>query len=157
MTLDDARNLAIILGTVVAAATLVKGLIEYMRQNAQKRAEHYTSMREKFKENDRFQELFELLDNDDPKLADLPYYKKLDFLGFYEDIALMVNSGLLKKPVAHYMFAYYAIRCWESDNFWGNLNRDSSYWLLFKDFVEQMQKVEYSLMRKPRSVKRYKL
>jgi hypothetical protein len=89
MTLDDARNLAIIFGTVVAAATLVKGLIEYMRQNAQKRAEHYISMREKFKENDRFQELFELLDSDDPKLADFPYHKKLDFLGFYEDIALM--------------------------------------------------------------------
>ncbi|MBD2311481.1 hypothetical protein H6G20_07395 [Desertifilum sp. FACHB-1129] len=135
----------------------VKGLIEYMRQNAQKRAEYYTSMRERFKENDRFQELFEMLDNDDPELAELPYHKKLDFLGFYEDIALMVNSGLLKKPVAHYMFAYYAIRCWESNNFWDNLNRDSPYWFLFRDFVNQMQKVEKSLMQKPHPIRRYKL
>jgi hypothetical protein len=95
--------------------------------------------------------------NDDPKLAELPYHTELDFLGFYEDVALMVNSGLLKKPVAHYMFAYYAIRCWENNNFWGNLNRESPYWALFRDFVKQMEKVENSLMRKPHSIKQYKL
>jgi hypothetical protein len=157
MNLDDARNLAIIFGTIVATVTLVKGLFEYMRQNTQKRAEYYIEMREKFMENDRFQEIFELLENDDPELANLPYDKKLDFLGFYEDIALMVNSDLLKKPVAHYMFAYYSIRCWESDHFWNKMNRDSAYWRLFKDFVCQMKKIEKALMEKPYSIKRYKI
>ncbi|MEB3310347.1 MAG: hypothetical protein VKJ02_08940 [Snowella sp.] len=157
MNLDDARNLAIIFGTIVATVTLVKGLFEYMGQNAQKRAECYIEMREKFKENDRFQKMFELLENDDPELANLSYDKKMDFLGFYEDIALMINSNLLKKPIAHYMFAYYAIKCWNSKYFWSDINRDSAYWSLFQDFVSQMKKMEKSLIGKPNSIKRYKI
>jgi hypothetical protein len=160
MTLDDARNLAIITGTVVAALTLIKAVVEYTRQNAQKRAEYYTKLREKFKENNRFTELFELLrneDNDDPKLAELAYQVKQDFLGFYEDIALLMNSGLLKKPVAHYMFAYYAIRCWESKHFWEKMDRASLYWSLFRHFVKEMSAVEKKLTSTPLSIRGYKL
>jgi hypothetical protein len=40
------------------------------------------------------------------------------FLGFFEEVALMMNSGLIRKEVAHYMFGYYAIHCWDSKNFW---------------------------------------
>lgn len=157
MNLDDARNLAIIFGTIVATVTLVKGLFEYMRQNTQKRAEYYIQMREKFMTNEHFQKIFELLENDDPKLATLSYEKKLDFLGFYEDIALMVNSDLLKRPVAHYMFSYYAIKCWKSKYFWSDLQRNSVYWLFFRDFVNNMEKIEKSLIESPNSIKRYKI
>jgi len=38
--------------------------------------------------------------------------------------------------------AYYAIRCWESKYFWNNVNRDSIYWRLFKEFVIKMKKIE---------------
>jgi hypothetical protein len=114
-------------------------------------------MREKFMANEHFQEIFGLLENDDPKLANLSYEKKLNFLGFYEDIALMVNSDLLKKPVAHYMFSYYAIKCWESNNFWRYIERNSLYWSLFQDFVSQMKQMEKSLIDKPNSIKRYKI
>lgn len=47
-------------------------------------------------------------------------------------------------PVSHYMFGYYALRCWESQHFWADVNRDSSYWALFRDFVEQMKQAEDS-------------
>jgi hypothetical protein len=42
------------------------------------------------------------------------------------------------------MFGYYALRCWESQHFWADVNRDSSYWALFRDFVEQMKQAEDS-------------
>lgn len=54
----------------------------------------------------------------------------------------------MKKHVAHYMFSYYAIRCWESENFWQDLNRESYYWALFRDFVFEMKKLEESYVFK---------
>lgn len=54
----------------------------------------------------------------------------------------MVNSGFMKREVAHYMFAYFAIRCWESEKFLEDMNRESPYWALFVYFVEEMKKFE---------------
>jgi hypothetical protein len=157
MSSDDARNLAIVVGTFVAALTLAKAVFEYSRQNAQKRAEYYLELREKYQQKDRFADIFELLDNNSPKLAELPHYKKLYFLSFYEDIALLVNAGLMKQAVAHYMFGNYAIRCWESEYFWENMNRNDPYWLLFRHFVQEMKRAEKNLLKRPKSVWLYRL
>ena len=73
------------------------------------------------------------------------------FLRYFEEIALMVNSGLLRKDVAHYMFGYYAIRCWESDYFWTHLNRQGPYWALFREFAGEMARME----KKPFYVNRF--
>jgi hypothetical protein len=64
------------------------------------------------------------------------------FVGFYEEIALLVNSKVLRPEIAHYMFGYYAKICWESDDFWQDINRDSIYWRVFREFVEQMITLE---------------
>ena len=159
MTLDleGARNVAIILGTIVAALTLIKAVAEYTRQNAQKRAEHYARLREQFHRTDRFTGLFDLIGEDDPKLSEIPFHIKQDFLGFYEDIAIMMNSGLLKKPVAHYMFSFYALRCWESKHFWTTMNRESEYWSLFQYFVTQMAAFEKNLVGKRTAVERFRI
>jgi hypothetical protein len=55
-----------------------------------------------------------------------------------------MNSGLLRKEVAHYFFGWYAIKCWESKYFWENLVKEDPYWNLFRDFVLQMKEVESS-------------
>jgi hypothetical protein len=73
-----------------------------------------------------------------------PFKEKRDLLGFFEEIALMMNSGLIRNEVAHYMFGYYAIKCWESKYFWSTVYRESIYWSLFRDFVEQMKQIEQS-------------
>lgn len=41
MTFSEAKYLATIVGTIVVFATLVKGVIEYTAQGAQKRAEQF--------------------------------------------------------------------------------------------------------------------
>lgn len=157
MTLGEAKDMALIVGTVVAALTLIKAVFEYTKQNAQKRAEHYTHLREEFKKEGRFGDIFEKLEDDAQELATLTFEKKQDLIGFYEDIALAVNSGLLKKEVAHYMFAYYSLRCWDSKNFWQGLNRDSHYWTLFRYFVKEMRSVEAYLQNKPPRLRRFRL
>lgn len=143
MNLEDARNIAVIAAALVGAATLLKGVFEYMRQNAQKRAELYMQLGKQFIENTNFKRLFDLLDRRaDDELRQLEYAHKLEFLRFFEDIAVLMNSRLIRPHVAHYMFAYYAIGCWESDGFWSDINRDSKYWALFRQFVAKMQSLE---------------
>ncbi|HEY3128876.1 MAG TPA: hypothetical protein VGL91_05420 [Acidobacteriota bacterium] len=157
MTLSDVKDVAIIAGTAAAALTFVKAVIEYTKQNAQNRAQHYTRLRGEFKKDGRFGCLFEKLEDDAPELATLSFEKKQDLIGFYEDIALAVNSRLLKKEVAHFMFAYYALRCWESKNFWQGINRDSHYWTLFRYFIQEMQSVEERLQANPPKLRRFRL
>jgi hypothetical protein len=142
VTSDDARNVATIVGVAIAALALVKGLYEYSQQGRQKRAEHFIAMRKRFKENAAFIELCDLLEDEDPKLAQMPFKQKRDFLGFFEEVAIMVNSRLLRPEVAHYMFGYYIIDCWRSDSFWQNLDRDSNYVSLFKNFALEMIAIE---------------
>jgi hypothetical protein len=142
MTLDDCRNIAIIMGTFVALLTWMKGIYEYTRQLAQKRSEQYAEMRKRFRESEVIFELIGMLETNDSNLAEVSWSKKVELLGFYEDIALMVNSGIIKRNVAFYMFGYYAIRCWESEYFWNDVNRDSRYWSLFRNFVNEMTAIE---------------
>lgn len=159
MNFEEAKGWAVIIGTSVAAVGLFRGLYEYHKQNAQKRAESYLKLREKFKESTRFKGLFELLENDDPKLANISYEIKQDLLGFYEDIAMFTNSGLLKKDVAHYMFSYHAIKCANSKHFWATkeLEKESPYWALFWQFVEQMKQEDEKLLKAPNRVSKYRL
>ena len=47
--LEHARDISLILGTIVAGITLLKAFVEYLQQNAQRRAEHYLKLHEQFK------------------------------------------------------------------------------------------------------------
>jgi alpha-D-ribose 1-methylphosphonate 5-triphosphate diphosphatase PhnM len=140
--MDIAVGIATIAASLIALVTLVIGVLEYSRQGAAKRAEHFLEMRRRLKENERFRIIAELLDTNDAELSNISFKDKRDYLGLFEEVALSMNSRLIRRQVAHYMFGYYAIRCWESQSFWGDVNRNSIYWRVFRDFVEQMQEVE---------------
>jgi hypothetical protein len=126
----------------ISLLTWMKGVYEYTRQLAQKRSEQYAEMRKRFRESEVISKLISMLEKNDSNLAEVSWSEKVELLGFYEDIALMVNSGLIKRDVAFYMFGYYAIRCWESEYFWDDVNRDSPYWSLFRIFASQMKAIE---------------
>lgn len=141
--LDITKDFAIILAGFIALITFLHGALEYSRQGAQLRTQQFVQMRRRFMEEASFREMCTLLITDDQKLRDLPVQDKRNFGGFFEEIALLMNSGVLKKEVVHYMFGYYAILCWESENFWFGIERDSIYWTLFHEFAEQMKRCEY--------------
>lgn len=135
--------------------TFVKALIEYSQQGRQKRAEHFFALRHRLKETPEFAEIAALLDTAgaadkgladaaEAELAAMPFQVKRDYLGLFEEVALAVNSGLVKRQVAHYMFGYYAILCWESQAFWSNVNKFSEYWKLYEDFYWQMKEQQRS-------------
>lgn len=132
-------------GGAIALAALVKGVLEYGRQNALKRAEYFFILDKKITENATYLKICGLLDTEDEGLALVPYEEKLTFLGLFEQVALSMNSGLISEKVAHYMFGYYAVRCLNSKQFRINLNEDRQYWVLFDAFAQRMKQREEDL------------
>lgn len=139
---------------IVAVVTFLLGVWEYRRQGAQRRAEHFLTMAQRLEEDPMFKEICNWLESDDPKLKDVPYPDKVNFLWYFEAVAMLMHSDLVRKELVHYWFSYYALSCWESKNFWKPgesgfaIGRDSIYWILFKAFVEDMQQVEKDLLNK---------
>lgn len=139
-------NLVTAIGTLLAAAvalgTAIFGVYEYRRQGKQKRAEHFLHLRERFKKDVRFKEIILLLEKDDPKIREIPKEHKRDYLGFFEEIALMVNSRLIQPTVAQYMFGFYAIICRDSEHFWLDFEAKHEYWRVFHSFCDKMKAQE---------------
>jgi hypothetical protein len=137
------------LSAAIALVTLIRALLEYGQQGRQKRADQFFALRRRLKEAPEFRRIAGLIDRGAPaadELANTSFEEKRDYLGLFEEVALVLNSRLITPEVAHYMFGYYALRCWESDGFWTGVNRESHYWSLFADFVGRMRNVEDSFV-----------
>jgi hypothetical protein len=132
-------------GAAVAIGALLRAVFEYRAQGRQRRAEHFLKMMERFNGEDRFRTLCDLLDHgDEAAIGRLPWSDRRDFLGFAEEVAILMNSKLIPERIAYYMFGYYPLRASESPAFMGTVNPDSPYWVLFFDFVNRMASLEAS-------------
>lgn len=139
VNLEVSKDFAIIGGTVVALTTFFTGFFEFVRQSRYRRVEHFVDMRRRFLETPQFQEILRLLSSDDPSLRTLPVQDRRNFGGFLEEVALMVNSGLISREIAHYMFGPYVLLTADSQNFWNGLDRQGTYWQLFHRFADEMR------------------
>ena len=124
---------------IIALTTFFSGTFEYIRQGHQHRASNFVQMRRRFLEDPLFRDLLNLMATDSAELKDTPIQIRRNFVGFLEEVALMVNSGLIKKEVAHYMFGYYVLLTDRCENFWDGLDRDSQYWAVFRQLAMQMK------------------
>jgi hypothetical protein len=82
---------------------------------------------------------FNIINRSDPaQIAQLKREEKEEFLAFYEEIALMVNSGLLGKELALYMFGAWArVAVKPKSGFWsGGLQTTDPYWSLAVRFCQ---------------------
>ena len=107
-------------------------------------AEHFFKLRDKYNNDPTFIKIREIIDNPDNKdiSRGVNPDEKRKFLGFYEEIAIMVNSKLIKEELAFYMFGYYAIRCCELDVFKTYINDEKEYWSVFSEFATKMKKYQ---------------
>jgi hypothetical protein len=159
--MDTAAIIAAV-GVAAALFTFVKALFEYSKQNRQKRAEHFSYLRRRLKDNPSFSHICELLEYDDSELRTTPYAQKRDFLGFFQELAILVNSKLVRIEVAHYMFGYYALRCWNSSHFWRNeegqwMNKEDRHWRLFDHFAKRLEAIEKNFKGTDTEMKRLRL
>lgn len=147
--LDYWKNWAIIAAGVVAFITLLVALLEYFRQGRQHRAENFIQMRRRFLETPEYRRILDQLAGDQPSLRDESVQEKRNFIGFLEEVALMVNSRLIRREVAHYMFGYYVLLAARSENFWVDLDKDSEYWTLFRGFAREMNEQRKAATKEP--------
>lgn len=135
------KNWAIIVAGVAGFVTLLVAMLEYIRQGRQHRAENFVQMRRRFLETPEYRRILDLLAVDSPELANESVQEKRNFIGFLEEVALMVNSRLIRREVAHYMFGYYALLAEGSTHFWSGLDRESRYWEVFRQFAREMREM----------------
>lgn len=147
------KDLAIILGGLVALITFLSGVLEYARQGHQQRAQHFVQMRRRFLETPQYREILDLLASDDPTLAQVSIQEKRNFVGFLEEVALMMNSKIINREVAHYMFGYYVLLCKRSKHFWEGLDRESVYWSVFRRFAAEMERLGERGAEPPKSLR----
>jgi hypothetical protein len=133
------------LGTaMLGVATFVWKVRTDAREAALKRFDKFQEM-EKISDTVGFKRVVALIYGDEAKpgeqLCDIT--DKEDFMDFYEQIALLVNSGLMMKQVALYMHGAVAIQAYDSEDFWKDTDdhRTDPYWSLFRDFCVQMKKL----------------
>jgi hypothetical protein len=141
---QNATGITAIVGVFALLVTVIRALYEYSKQNRLARFDKYEQLSKGWSEDKEIQEIISLLD-DDPQgeLLKMPRSRKEAFVGVYEEIALMLESGILKKQIAYYMFGYHTIRCYENKDFWTKeMDRESPYWTLFRRFAQQMKKID---------------
>ena len=159
-----------VIGGLVAVATFVytsvRGVAEYRRQGAQKRFEHYLEIGNRMWGDPNVKRINDLLEpSQDPEMSakkktglrEVPFAHKREYLSYHEEVALMMNSGLLSKHLAHFMCGYNALLCYRTghDPFWNNVNKESPWWGIFRDFVLELEKLERSGKVLPRHLKDY--
>ena len=139
------------LAAMVGLFALIKALLEYRQRNMLNRIEIYLQMRDKYARQPELQKVCTALGDANTSISTLQYYEKRLFLGTMETVALMVQSNVINPYVAMYMFGYYAIAAWESDEFWGdgNLQRSDPMWSLYRSFVREMRRVRTNFQRNP--------
>lgn len=154
-TLEQMAWIAAVGSTFVGVGALIKGVAEYSRHNSIKRVELFFEMRRRLKDDPRLSRVVQLIRKRDLEGVDgLELEDKLYFTGFFEEVALLLNSGLIRPQVANYMFGYYMLDCWNFDYFWEGLNKNTKHWAVLRDFVVQME-AERERLKRPR--RRYRL
>ncbi len=150
----EIKDIVAIIGAAISLFALLKGVFEYARQGKQKSAEYFLQMRDRMFEDDDFNAVYKALNQgDETEIKQLSLSQKETYLGFLEEIAILENSGIIKKNIAYYMFGYFAISCWRCNSFWSDIDRNDKYWAVFRDFAERMVSFEGEGGPLPRNVR----
>ncbi|RYG22956.1 hypothetical protein EON82_15540 [bacterium] len=140
--LATTKDIALVIGGVAALTTFLTGLVEYARQANLRRGEAFIAMRRRFLEDPLFRDILNLLDADDPRLAELPVQDRRNFVGFLEEVALMSRSKMIRPEVAHYMFGRYVSLADASEHLWKGIDKGGRYWTLFRRYAAENRALE---------------
>jgi len=110
---------------IIGCFSALMALSEHRKQGVARRAEIFLKVRARLRDDPVFREICELLEIDSPKLKEFKLIDRDRFLGVFEEIAWLKNSGLINDVACVYMFGYYAVRCESSEYFWAGMNKDN--------------------------------
>ena len=96
-------------------------------------------MRRRFLEEKSFQGILTKIHDGCPEIGQTSIQDRRNLVGYFEEVALMMNSGLIRPEVAHYMFGYYVLLIDDCESFWQDLDRLGDYWAVFRAFAARMK------------------
>ena len=134
------NDLAPLLLSAAAVATLLLGLREYSRQGRQRRAEHFIDIGSRLLTSESTRAVLQALapDSEPGAVSAVPIRDRADFLALCETVALLVQSRLIRRKAAFYMLGPSAVAAFDCDEFWsheGYLDRNAPNWALYREFV----------------------
>ncbi len=140
---SEASKVALaVVGALVALATLVKGVLELRSQGRQHRAEYFLKMMNSFLRNDEYLAIYHLLHTkDEDAVRHMSRVQRVRYMGFVEEVALLVKSNLVPRGVAHYMLGRVPIEAADSEAFMHDINPEELHWKLFFHFVGEMREL----------------
>src|SRR2546430_12873422 len=103
MNLSEAKDAATIVVAIAALITLLKGYLEYRRNTLLGRVQHFANLKQEFKENVTIAKITELLETNDPKLAEIDSREKWRFLCFFEEVTILLKAKLISDELVYYM------------------------------------------------------
>src|SRR6202000_1538579 len=116
---------------------VAKAVKEQRSQGVAKRAEVVLMLQSRW-QDPSFRHISTLLADDSPDLREVSEAEKDRYLGFFSEVFLVRNSGVMNNDVTVCLFGQLAARCWESESFWHGLDRELPLRVAFQDFAEQM-------------------
>ena len=149
MEIENLKLLVTTLTIFIAMIALIKGVFEYTKTNQLARANVFLELRKRFKETSNFSKIIEYLDSNDSELSEVSKSDKLKFLGFFDDVAILINSGLLDKTIANQTFGFYIQKAWENPNMWWEENpKESEYRFLLLWLYNEVKYIQQHPKRK---------
>lgn len=145
LDLTTVKDISIVVAGIATLAGFLTALMEYSRQSYGRKAQHFVDLRRRFLETVSFQVILQHIADDSPELANVPIHDRRNFIGFLEEVQIMVDSRLIRPEVAHIMFGRYVKLADASQYLWSELDRTDPYWAIFRRLAAQQSKWEASI------------
>lgn len=138
-----------ILSSLVAAIGALYAYREFKRNKILNSIDKFITYRDKLKNDESLSKIVrhvQLWQNNNELRSQIPneinlfdfYY----FIGFYEEIFILIKNCHLDKQVAREMFAFYAIEIADNSHYWDHFHENyinDNNWENFRNFIEQMR------------------
>ncbi|NBR13044.1 MAG: hypothetical protein EBQ94_11200 [Flavobacteriales bacterium] len=128
---------ATILGVIATVASAFWALKQYREERNFKKASFFIELRERFKNNSKFNNIRRILENGE-NINSIIQTDKYDYVGFFEELQIAINSKYISPELVYYLFGYYIIQCDRAQL----INRELQLWRAFKQLADKMSELD---------------
>lgn len=138
-----------ILSSIIAALAAYFAYKEFKKNKNLNEIDKFISYREKLKKDDSLSKIVkhiqhwqhkeELKNSIPPEISLFDFY---NFIGFFEEINILINQNHIDKQIAKEMFAFYAVEIADNNYYWSHFHEDyftDNDWTNFRVFIERMR------------------
>ena len=126
-----------LIGVIGGIIAFIIAYYQYKLSKQFNKASYFINLRLKFKENESFNIIRKKIDDGD-NLNDIHITKIFDYVGFFEDIQIAINSDIINPSMVYYLFGYYIISFKEFNDKHKLINIDAPLWTLYKELAKTM-------------------